>query len=214
MQWNRLLKDGFLFQALSYIRDTLVLTESSGHVLSRFPLELESQQLFDRQVDFGSSNIFFKLVNGELSSKPDDELAGILDRPAKIFDGFDWNSSFGLYIKGIKKARQRDCSEARIYIEHCIEADRSFIPAYTSLAELDIRQLRYSEAREKLLLALGFDTYDPDANFLYGTLLEKYGEYLKAKDAYGITLTSQKYRMASLNRLALVALKEKKYYCT
>ena len=126
------------------------------------------------------------------------------DESGWILEDFDGNWK---YLQG-----REDATE--INIGHNIEANRSFIPAYTSLAELDIRQLRYSEAKEKPLLALGFDTCDPDANFLYGTLLEKYGEYLKAKDAYGITLTSQKYRMASLNRLALVALKEKKYYCT
>ena len=74
------------------------------------------------------------------------------DESGWILEDFDGNWK---YLQG-----REDATE--INIGHNIEADRSFIPAYTPLEELDIRQLRYSEAREKLLLALGFDTYDPD----------------------------------------------------
>ena len=57
---------------------------------------------------------------------------------------------------------------------------------------------------------ISFDTYDPDANFLYGVLSAKKQEYNKARDAFGVTLRSQQYKSVSLNQLALTALKEKR----
>ncbi|HOB84453.1 MAG TPA: hypothetical protein PKM76_08440, partial [Bacteroidales bacterium] len=94
------------------------------------------------------------------------------------------------------------------YFKRCLEKDRWYLPALTGLADIDIRNLRYDDAEKKLLEVIRFNTYDPDANFLYGVLLTKKKEFNKARDAFGVTLRSPQYKATSRNKLALIALQE------
>jgi predicted Zn-dependent protease len=125
-------------------------------------------------------------------------------------EGFDWESVYGLYTSGVEKSRQRLYDAGKDFFNRCLSKDPSYIPAYTGLAEIDFKEMKYDEAEKKLLHVISFDTYDPDANFLYGTILMLKKEYNKARDAFGVTLRSPGYKSASLNQLALIALNEKR----
>ncbi len=73
--------------------------------------------------------------------------------------------------------------EATGFFKKCLEKDPSYLPALTSLAEIDYQNMDYDEAEKKVRKVISFDAYDPDANFLYGVLLSRKKEYNKARDA-------------------------------
>lgn len=196
------------FQALGFVKDNLQITDTEGKIVSEFKLDLKPQEIFTKSVDLTGNNIKFRLEKGELMYDMSDKEANFLDRPLTIQENFDWESVYGLYTRGVEKLRQRQYSEAVIFLKRCLEKDPWYMPALTSLAETDIHFMRFDEAEKKLLEVIRFDAYDPDANFLYGVLLMKKGEFNKARDAFGVTLRSPGYKSVSRNKLALIALNE------
>lgn len=199
------------FQALGYVRDKLQITDAAGNVISEFDLDLEPEQIFSRSLELDNSDVKFRLENGELRYNPGDKEENFVDRPLTMQEDFDWESVYGLYTRGIEKMRQRQYSQAVTLLEGCLEKDPYYMPAITALAETDIRFMKYDEAERKLLDVIRFDAYDPEANFLYGTLLLRKKEFNKARDAFGVTLRSPQYMATSRNKLALIALNESRY---
>jgi tetratricopeptide (TPR) repeat protein len=202
-----------IFQALAYVKDNLQVTDKSGKILFEENIALNPEELYEKVLEFSPVNVIIKLKDGDLclDLTEESEKNNLLDRPMKITGGFDWESVYGLYTKGIEKSRQRLYDEAKTFLNKCLAKDPYYMPAYTSLAEIDLKEMRYDDAEKKVLHVLSFNTYDPDANFLYGTLLGYKGEYNKARDAFGVTLRSPAYKSVSLNQLALLALKQKRY---
>jgi len=196
------------FQALSFVNDKLLITDLAGKTLQEIQIDLEPQQEIEKKIVLKSEDVIFRLGKGELNYNMSDKEANFLDRPLVIQEEFDWESVFGLYTAGIEKAKQRLYSDAESYFKRCLEKDRWYLPALTGLADIDIRNLRYDDAEKKLLEVIRFNTYDPDANFLYGVLLIKKKEFNKARDAFGVTLRSPQYKATSRNKLALIALQE------
>jgi len=172
---------------------------------------MEPEQLVQKTVEAGTETINISLKHGDLRYDAAEVAKRTLERPVKIDSTFDWESVYGLYTKGIEKSRQRLYQESRTWLEKCIGRDPSYMPALTALADLDLRAMNYDDAELKLRRVLSFDTYDPEANFLYGNVLSLKGEYYKARDAYGASLKSIEFRPAALNRLAIIALKQGRY---
>ena len=196
------------FQALSSVNDKLLITDPAGKILQEFQLNLEPEQELEKKITLQSENVIFRLAKGELNYNMSDKEANFLDRPLTIQEDFDWESVFGLYTTGVEKAKQRLYSDAENYFKRCLEKDRWYLPALTGLADIDIRNLKYDEAEKKLLEVIRFNTYDPDANYLYGVFLTKKKEFNKARDAFGVTIRSPQYKAVSRNKLALIALQE------
>jgi tetratricopeptide (TPR) repeat protein len=198
------------FQALGFLKNILQVADTAGKILCEFPVELNPLQIFEKQVDAKYENLVVRIKDGELLAGTGERNQSRLERPLEMLPDFNWESVYGLYTKGIEKSRQRLYNEAKEWFNKCLEKDPYYLPACTGLAEIDFREMRYDDAEKKLIRVLGFDTYDPDANFLYGTILSKKNENNKARDAFGVTLRSPGYKSASLNQLALISLKEKR----
>jgi tetratricopeptide (TPR) repeat protein len=200
-----------IFQSLENLKDTLQITDTTGKLLGEYSLEMKPQDIFIRHIDFDPGNLIITLKNGELFYKTAKRNNNQLDRPLEHAPKFNWESAYGLYSKGVEKSKQRLYSEAQVYFEKCIAKDPDFMPAYTGLAEIDFREMRYDEVEKRLLHVLSFDTYDPDANYLYGNILVLRKEFNKAKDAMGVALRSPAYKSAALNQLAVIAVREKRF---
>ena len=196
------------FQALSFVDDKLQILDLSGKIIQEFALKMEPEDKIEKTVTLKSEDVIIRIAGGELKYNMSDREANYLDRPLTMQEDFDWESVYGLYTTGIEKAKQRLYTEAENYFKRCLEKDRWFLPALTGLADIDIRNLNFDDAEKKLLEVIRFNTYDPDANYLYGVLLTRKKEYNKARDAFGVTLRSPQYKSASRNKIALIALQE------
>lgn len=190
------------------INDTLVFVLPDGENLF-LPLDLMPGDTATIFID-GNKEITGVAYKGSqqliYSIDQEDEY---LDRPLEGGE-FNWKSVYGLYYQALEYTRQREYDKARKYMQECLADDPDFVPAAVCLAELEMRRFRYDDAERIIREVLAFDTYNADANNIYGYLSERKGNILRALDSYGLASRSNKYHDYCLNKLVLLSLREKR----
>lgn len=134
-----------------------------------------------------------------------------INRPKEIPSDFDWESVYGLYIKGEQWMNQKFFSRAETCLVEALEKDKYFAPALIRLASLYLREAKYKEAVELVRRALSLNTYDGEANYLYGLINLKLEKYTDAKDGFSIASYSPAYRSEAYFKLATCFMREKEW---
>src|SRR6185369_7276521 len=67
-------------------------------------------------------------------------------RPGESPPGFDWRSTYGLYLKAKESARERAYEKAADEFDACLKSDPNFGPALVEMASLANRRGDYSRA--------------------------------------------------------------------
>jgi len=137
--------------------------------------------------------------------------SNVLSRPLAAPPDFDWNSLYGLYLKGKEEVRQRDYVKAAEAFESCLKQDPNYLPALVEVAALANRRGDPAGALGFGRHALGIDTYDPGANFQFGLASAALGHHADAKDAFSLAALSPGWRSASQTELAKEYLRERRY---
>ncbi|MBE3131983.1 MAG: DUF5107 domain-containing protein [Acidobacteria bacterium] len=127
---------------------------------------------------------------------------GALSRPVESPAGFDWESVFGLYLKGKEWIRQREYGQAQTALEACLLKDPNYLPALTDLAMVRYRAMDYQGAWMLARKALAIDTYDGAANFYYGLSSRRLGRTIDAMDGLEVAALSPDFRVAAWTELA------------
>jgi hypothetical protein len=135
----------------------------------------------------------------------------ILSRPITVPSGFDWNSIYGLYLKGKEEARQRSYAKAPEAFESCLKQDTNYLPALVEMAGLANRRADLETALGFARHALSIDTYDPGANYQFGLASASLGHHADAKEAFSLAALSPGWRSAADTELAKEYLREKLY---
>ena len=136
-----------------------------------------------------------------------DPKAGELSRPLESPVDFDWDSVYGLWLKGKELLRQRFYAPAREALEACLREDPHYVPALSDLALLRYRAMDYAGAFDLARRALAIDTYDPAANYYYGLAAVKLGRRDDARDGFELAAQSAELRGAAWTELAKLALR-------
>jgi len=89
-----------------------------------------------------------------------------------------------------------------------LQVDPYYLPALSDMAMLLYRQVKYGEALGYAKTALSIDTYDPAANYYYGLINERLGNYIDARDGYDIATQSAGYRTAAYTRLSALYFRQ------
>ena len=193
--------------ALQKLDDDLLIRSGEKILLSKrinlSPLQLDSLQFEieneqDYSIELGNSKLTY---SSSLKER-------IVDRPIEPNKEFNWNSAYGLYIKGLELEKQRMYSEAMTYYDKCTKKEKSFAPAINRKALLLYRKMDFISAKSLILKSLAIDTYDPEANYIYGLSSKKLGKAAEAKSGFSIAAASVKYRAASYTQLAGIFLQE------
>lgn len=129
-----------------------------------------------------------------------------LDRPREMPDNFDWNSSYGLFVQGKELMDQKLFSTAEDKLSLSIKKDSNFLPALVKLAELQIRNGRYSLAYNIARKALSVDIHDGGANYYFGIAALRNGDKTNGKDGLSVATLDPGYREAAYTELA-------RFYC-
>lgn len=158
------------------------------------------------------ANASLKIVIGEdelvySESKEDNEI----NRPKEIPQDFDWDSVYGLYIKGEQWMNQKYFGNAEANLLKALEKDKYFSPALIRLASLYYREAKYDEALNLIRRALSLNTYDGEANFLYGLINFSLENYTDAKDGFAVASYSPVYRSQAYFKLAACYMREAKW---
>ena len=135
----------------------------------------------------------------------------VLKRPARLAEGYDHDSVEGLYYQAKEWERQRFFERAEEKYEACLSRDPYYTRALTSLGALRLRFMDYAAAGELLLKTLSIDSYDAEANYLYGLVQERMGNLTDALDGFSIASQSPAYSSAAFTELARISLREKQY---
>ena len=138
-----------------------------------------------------------------------DVRAGIEPRPVEMPSDFDWNSAYGLLVKGeqiLHDGRKSNPAAAEAAFRESLKVDPCFVPALDALATLLVAEARYDEARPLVRKALAVNTYDPDANYVDGLLHIAAGDADTALERLGLAAFSPKLRSAALSLSARVEL--------
>jgi hypothetical protein len=135
----------------------------------------------------------------------------VLTRPTTAPSGFDWQSTYGLYLKGKEDARQRDYTNAAKHFKSCLEQDTNYLPALVEMAALANRRADSAAALGFARHALSIDTYDPAANYQFGVASAALGHQTDAREAFSLAALSPAWRSAANAELAKEYLREKLY---
>lgn len=123
-------------------------------------------------------------------------------RPMEITKDFDESSLYGRYVMGCQSMYVNQFDEAKRLLESVLAEDSNFAPALNALASIDFKQARYAKAKKRALLALSIDTYDADANILYGLTSSYLNQGNDAIDGYSVAALSSSHRTAAYIGLA------------
>jgi len=135
----------------------------------------------------------------------------VLDRPLESPAKFDWNSLYGLYLKGKEEVRQRAYSSAASEFEACLKQDANFVPALAELAGLANRRADYRAAADFSRRALRIDTYDPAVNYQFGRASAALSRGADALAAFGLAAQAPGWRAAACTELAKEYVREQRY---
>lgn len=201
-------EEGFLklyFSPLQKLATTIKLYEDEKEIRS-IPLNCNVLETWKDSISLNNIPVSagkLKVVIGDdllvYSEVPSDN---ITSRPKHLPADFDWNSVYGLCTQGQQWMNQKVNDKAEKYLCASLEKDPYSLPALNSLASLYYRQGRYEEALPHCCTALSIDTYQGEANYLYGLCNMALGNHTDAKDGFSVASYSTSVRSAAYEKLA------------
>lgn len=158
------------------------------------------------------ADVSLKIIIGENELVySDNKVDNETNRPKEIPADFDWDSVYGLYIKGEQWMNQKYYDNAEINLLKALEKDKYFSPALVRLASLYYREAKYDNALELVRRALSLNTYDGEANYLYGLINYSLENYTDAKDGFAVASYSPVYRSEACFKLAACHMREARW---
>lgn len=152
----------------------------------------------DFEVELGDKLLIYK------SNKE----ANIANRPVDPNAEFNWDSSYGLYIKGLEFEKQRRYNDAQKKYLESYKKEPSFVANLNRIALSYFRLGNQSKALEFVNKALSIDTYDGLANYLFGLINAKLKKANDAKSGFAIASQEVSFRSAAYTELAKIYLSE------
>jgi tetratricopeptide (TPR) repeat protein len=185
--------------------DSLKIIASGSTLLTR-KLILKPMELYRDSVRWNGTldNVIVMLGGDILTNDP----AQPVNRPLKSPENFDWNSEYGLLVRGTDLCRQKNYSEAEEYLMKALEKNPNLVPALTQMAQIRHRQGLYESSRQFAGNALAVNTYDPEANYFWGLSNEKIGSFADALDGYSVATLSPSFRHAAWLRIACLDMRK------
>lgn len=168
-------------------------------------------QTWSKQLNINSAQPLKAVIGESLMVWNEDPASDLVSRPKFAPEGFDWQSVYGLYLNGKLLMDEKKYTQAKPYLEHSVERDSNFAPALNQLAVLYFRMGNYSESIRYSRRALSINTYDPEANYIYGLANDRLGRMNDAKDGFSVAAQSPSHREAAYIELTRLAIKEGNY---
>jgi len=208
-----------ILSALAPLDSDLVI-RSENKIISNTKVKLQPLELNVFEVSLKKGKEFTIELGDDLlfySSKKEDV---IVDRPIVANKDFDWTSAIGLFTKGLEIEKQysylvghtghsRKLAQ-ELYLKS-LELDPAYAPALNRVAFNYYRMMEYDKALLYTNRSLSIDTYDSEANYLFGIINTKLAKPANAKSGFSIASQSTAYRTAAYTELARVYLNEGRY---
>ena len=134
-----------------------------------------------------------------------------LSRPVTTVNDFDWNTAYGNYLRGRDLNGLRQYEMAEEFIRRSLDMNHNYIPALVEMSKLHYYHMNYDSAFVTAQKALSIDTYDADANYMYGMSSIMLQKYYDALDGFEIAALTSEFRSACYTELSKIHFKEKNY---
>lgn len=131
-----------------------------------------------------------------------------IKRPIDTPASFSWETAYGHWLKGKELEFQRSYKSAGDEYQKSLEIDPWYVPALTSMATLTYRKTEYTSSMDYSLKALSINTYDADANLIYGLSGMALGDTTSAIDGFSIASADISQRGAAFNSLASIFINQ------
>lgn len=181
-------------------------------VLYKELFELDVLETWKKSIELNDPTLNLKVVIGDneliWSDTPEDNN---LNRPVMFPENFDWNSVYGKYVNGEQLMNQKMYTKAEKMFRDCLQQDPYYLPALIKMASLCYRTSRYNDALSFARQSLSMDTYNGEANYLYGLINKKMDNLTDAKDGFSVASYSQGYKTSAYSMLAQCFLYEKNW---
>jgi tetratricopeptide (TPR) repeat protein len=204
---ERVLDAGFF--PLRRIDEDFVVS-SGGRDLFRERLRLSPEEAFKREIPLGEKTGAYEIrLGGRLiySSRPEERR---LERPFR-FGNPSEGTAEGLFLAGQRSENERLYHQALEKYLACLRMEPLHLGALSRAAELYARRGEYVRGLDFAAKALGVSMYDPEANYVYGTIARRLGRRPDAKETLGWAARSMEYRPAAYVQLAEISVLEKDF---
>jgi tetratricopeptide (TPR) repeat protein len=134
-----------------------------------------------------------------------------LKRPVDPAAGFNWETAYGHSLKGKEMERQRLYKSAMEEYRKALAIEPCFLPALIGMANMAYRKTDFSTSMDYALRALSVDTYDPEANMIYGLAGLAKGDTTSAMDGFSIAASAISHRSVAYKDLASIYLVQNEY---
>jgi predicted Zn-dependent protease len=198
------------FSSVRSIKDTLKVIDKARRVVLNKPVSLEPLQNLQESLTLNNQQID-KIILGSCELNLSDSTKKVLSRPTKPLINVDYNSAYGLYLKGKYEEGTRYYAEAETNIRKSLRLNPSFIPSLTEMALLQFKKMDYQSAFDYARKALSLDSYDGMANYYYGLAAVKLGKVFDAEDGFEAATLTTEYRDAAFTELAEIKIRQQQY---
>lgn len=199
------------FSSVKYIKDTLKITDTEGKLVLSKIVNLEPLQNLQETINLNNGQQIGRVILGRCEWSSKDSTAKVLSRPTKPLEKLDYNSPYGLYIKGKYQADTRFYAEAETNIGKSLKSDPALIPALAEMAMLQYRKMNYESAFEYARKAISLDTYHGMANYYYALSALKLDKIYDAEDGFEVATLTDEYRAAALTELSKIKIRQHRF---
>jgi len=195
---------------LDKIDDDLVVTYG-GKEIYRETLSLNPAKVYVKEI---RQNLFDdQTVEVRVSDKlafSSDPKVNDLKRPIR-FHPFDETTAEGIFLSAIRHEQERNYYKALEMYLNCLDKEPLHTRALCRVAELYCRRGEYETARFYAHRALLNEMYEPEANFVYGIICRRLGDFMDAKESLGWAARSLEYRSSAYAQMAEIYFLESHY---
>ncbi len=191
------------FCANQQITDDLVV-KADGNEILRKKISLKPAEFFNESVEIGSSEDIEIKIGDQFSYNTKEAEERKLSKPVTINEGYNWESVDGILTEAVELEKQRLYQEAREKYEKVLTMDSYNTKALTRMAALCYRSMEYNKANNYALKALANDTYQPEANYIFGLVSKKLGKKYDALDAFSMAARSLSYKSVANAQIAAI----------
>lgn len=204
-------KDGKIWlMALQHLQDKMSIYSGNKQIAEQ-KITLAPLQVFEYDLGSNSTPAQLQITLGtelfEYNTRPE---SLDLNRPTTAPKDFDHNSAYGLWLQGKQFMHMREYAKAEEKLQAALKREPYHIPTLCDLAQLAYQKMHYPQALTLLKTALSVNTYDGQANYLYGLVNVQLKNWADAKDGFDLASLSLAYRSAAYTELAKIYFNEYK----
>lgn len=194
------------------IHDSLIVKRGPS-VIYKGLIQLDPMQVFKKSIPLPEGevrDIEVSIGQGLLNFTTNEQENNI-NRPITTPPGQDFKAAEHLFRQAEDMYSMREYSDALETYLDCLKKEPTHARALSKVAELYYRKAAFREGLMYARRVLENNTYDPEANFIFGVIQNALGNLTGAEEAFSVAARSMEYRSAAYVEIAGLHLRKHEY---